>query len=222
MEKVEDIYDFILKTRFEYWIEDVLKDIKIIEFAILCQNVEYKKNIYNKMQDKYAYYLDLIGYGKAIGVLSESLALKNLSEGQKVKIPYFDEDKCVFNPEKDKIIDPSQTPLIIIDGYFIFRNQKIRDFLNLKIYKEVEDDVRLSRLVLREEKYLKYNFDAYQIYFAIYERFYKMSYDEYISMNKKYANILLPDYSVTEDNELEGDETLELLLSNLTYLSKRK
>ncbi len=49
-----------------------------------------------------------------------------------------------------------------------------------------------------------------------------MSYDEYISMNKKYANILLPDYSVTEDNELEGDETLELLLSNLTYLSKRK
>jgi len=148
--------------------------------------------------------------------------LKNLSEGQKVKIPYFDEDKCVFNPEKDKIIDPSQTPLIIIDGYFIFRNQKIRDFLNLKIYKEVEDDVRLSRLVLREEKYLKYNFDAYQIYFAIYERFYKMSYDEYISMNKKYANILLPDYSVTEDNELEGDETLELLLSNLTYLSKRK
>ena len=48
MEKVEDIYDFILKTRFEYWIEDVLKDIKIIEFAILCQNVEYKKNIYNK------------------------------------------------------------------------------------------------------------------------------------------------------------------------------
>ena len=32
------------------------------------------------MQDKYAYYLDLIGYGKAIGVLSESLVLKNLSE----------------------------------------------------------------------------------------------------------------------------------------------
>ena len=80
MEKVEDIYDFILRTRFEYWIEDVLKDIKIIEFAILCQNVDYKKNIYNKMQDKYAYYLDLIGYGKAIGVLSESLVLKNLSE----------------------------------------------------------------------------------------------------------------------------------------------
>lgn len=148
--------------------------------------------------------------------------LKKLSEGQKVKIPFFDEEKCQFDHEKDKIIDPMQTPLIIIDGYFIFRNQKIRDFLNLKIYKEVEDDVRLSRLVLREEKYLKNNFDAYQIYFGIYERFYKISYDEYISTYKKMANILLPDYCVTEDNELEGDETLELLLSNLTYLSKRE
>ena len=80
MEKVEDIYDFILKTRFEYWIEDVLKDIKIIEFAILCQNVEYKKNVYNKMLDKYAYYLDVIGYGRAIGVLTDSYSLKSLSE----------------------------------------------------------------------------------------------------------------------------------------------
>ena len=37
------------------------------------------------------------------------------------------------------------------------------------------------------------------------------------------ANILLPDYCITEDNELEleGDETLALLLRNLTYLSKR-
>lgn len=80
MEKVEDIYDFILRTRFEYWMEDVLKDIKIIEFAILCQNVDYKKNVYNKMLDKYSYYLDIIGYGRAIGVLTENYSLKNLSE----------------------------------------------------------------------------------------------------------------------------------------------
>ena len=81
--------------------------------------------------------------------------LKNLSEGKKVKIPYFDENECKFKHEKDKIIDPTNTPLIIIDGYFIYKNKKIRDFLDIKIYKEVEDDVRLSRLIIREEKYLK-------------------------------------------------------------------
>lgn len=148
--------------------------------------------------------------------------LKKLSEGQNVQIPYFDEKQCKFIPEKDKIIDPNKTPLIIIDGYFIFKNQKIRELLNLKIYKEVEDDVRLSRLVLREEKYLKNNYDAYEIYFAIYETFYKKTYDENIVTYKKFANILLPDYSVTEDDQVEGDETLEFLTSNLNNLSNKE
>ena len=85
MGKIEDIYDFILKTRFEYWIEDVLKDIKIIEFAILCQDVIYKTNVYNKMLDKYAYYLDKIGYGKAVEVMSKNYSLKNLSEESLVR-----------------------------------------------------------------------------------------------------------------------------------------
>ena len=147
--------------------------------------------------------------------------LKSLTEGKKVKIPYFDEEKMCFVPEKDKFIDPSNTPLIFIDGYFIFRDQRIRDFLNLKIFKEVEEDVRLSRLILREEKYLKKDKKAYRMYFDIYEKLYKISYGEYIDLHKKLANILLPDYCITEDNELEGDETLELLLRNLTYLSRR-
>ena len=59
------------------------------------------------------------------------------------------------------------------------------------------------------------------MYFDIYEKFYKMSYGENIDTYKKTANILLPDYSINEDNQLEGDETLELLLTNLTFLSKR-
>ena len=146
--------------------------------------------------------------------------LKSLSEGQKVKIPYFDENECKFVHEKDKTIDPSKTPLIIIYGCFIFRNEKIKDFLNLKLYKELEDDVRLSRLVLREAKYLKNNTEAYEMYFSIYEKFYKICYDEYISTYKKVANILLPDYNFTEDNKVE-DETLEFLLYNLKNLSKK-
>ncbi len=80
MEKIEDIYEFILKTKFEYLMADVLKDIKIIEFAILCQDVVYKTNIYNKMMDKYAFDLDRIGYTKAIEIISNNYSLKNLSE----------------------------------------------------------------------------------------------------------------------------------------------
>lgn len=80
MEKIENIYDFILKTKFEYLMVDVLRDIKVIEFAILSSDVSYKTNIYNKMMDKYCYDLDRIGFTKAIDIISSNYSIKNLSE----------------------------------------------------------------------------------------------------------------------------------------------
>ena len=148
--------------------------------------------------------------------------LKALSELKKVKIPYFDEEKCEYVEEKDKIIDPNKTPIIIIEGYYIFKDQRLREMLNLKIFKEVEDDVRLSRLIEKEEKYLNKDKKAFEMFFDIYGKFYKNSFKENINPYKNLANILLPDYKIfNENNEIEEDETLEFLIRNLTFLSKR-
>ena len=80
MEKVEYIYDFIVKTKFEYFISDSRRDIKIIEFAILRSDVAYKTNIYNKMKEKYNFDLERIGYTKALDLMTSSYTSSNLSE----------------------------------------------------------------------------------------------------------------------------------------------
>ena len=80
MEKVEYIYDFIVKTKFEYFISDGIRDIKIIEFAILSSDVAYKTNIYNKMKEKYNFDLERIGYTKALDLMTSSYTSSNLSE----------------------------------------------------------------------------------------------------------------------------------------------
>jgi hypothetical protein len=80
MENIESIYDLILKTKLEYYMSDVLKDINIIDFAILSSDVIYKTNVYNKMIDKYVYDLDRIGFGKAMEISSNNLIITNLSE----------------------------------------------------------------------------------------------------------------------------------------------
>ena len=80
MEKVELIYEFIIKTKFEYLMCDVIRDINIIDFAILSSDVAYKTNVYNKMKDKYTFDLDRIGFSKAYSIISDSFCLKNLSE----------------------------------------------------------------------------------------------------------------------------------------------
>jgi len=36
--------------------------------------------------------------------------------------------------------------MIFLEGQYIFKNAKIRDILDMKIYIEVDDDIRLSRM----------------------------------------------------------------------------
>lgn len=80
MENIESIYDLILKTKLEYYMTDVLRDINIIDFAILSSDVIYKTNVYNRMIDKYVFDLDRIGFGKAMEISSSNVVASNLSE----------------------------------------------------------------------------------------------------------------------------------------------
>ena len=66
----------------------------------------------------------------------------------------------------------------------------------------------------------KYGFDERETW-NLNWRFYAWLYER-LKMYKKVANILLPDYNLTEDNEVEGDETLEFLVSNLINYSKKR
>ena len=77
MEKIESIYELMLKTKLVYYMKDVLKDINIIDFAIISTNIEYKTNVYNKMVDKYVFELDSVGYTKAFEI--ENISFSNLS-----------------------------------------------------------------------------------------------------------------------------------------------
>ena len=77
MEKVECIYELMLKTKLVYYMKDVLQDINIIDFAIISTNIEYKTKVYNKMVDKYVFELDSVGYTKAFEI--ENISFSNLS-----------------------------------------------------------------------------------------------------------------------------------------------
>ena len=80
MGNIESIYEIILKTKLEFLMKDVLKDINVIEFAILSLNVDYKSKVYNVMIDKYIYDLDRVGFTKAMGICLENMDVSNLSE----------------------------------------------------------------------------------------------------------------------------------------------
>ena len=140
--------------------------------------------------------------------------LKKLNDGEKVYIKKFDEGEGIYTNDEIEI-NPEKISLVIVEGYFLFKNEKVRDLINLKIYSEVDDDIRLSRLLINENKYLNNNPVAFKYFFLIYEKYIKFSYEQYIAPTKQYANIILPNYTVNEDQTIEGDDTLELLITNL-------
>lgn len=149
--------------------------------------------------------------------------LKKLINGETVIINKFDEEEGRYTDETIEI-DPEKTSLVIVEGYFLFKNKEVRELINLKIFNEVDDDVRLSRLLINENKFLNNNPVAFKYFFLIYEKYIKFAYDQYIAPTKQFAKIILPNYTINEDQEqtIEGDDTLELLITNLKNVASRK
>ena len=147
--------------------------------------------------------------------------LKKLNDGETVHINTFNEEDGTYTND-EIVINPEEVSLVIVEGYFLFKNEKIRDLINLKIFSEIDDDIRLSRLLINENKYLNNNPVAFKYFFLIYEKYIKYSYDQYIAPTKQYANIILPNYTVNEDQTIEGDDTLELLITNLRNAANRQ
>ena len=97
--------------------------------------------------------------------------------------------------------------------------------INLKIFNEIDDDVRLSRLLVNENKFLKNLPIAFKHFFMIYEKYIKTAYDKYIYPTKKEAKLILSNYLVKEEKDdqiIVEDETLIILIDNLKNIANRK
>ena len=85
MEKIESIYEIMVKSKFVYYMSDVIRDINVIDFAIISSNIEYQTKVYKIMIDKYVFELDRIGFSKAMELqqnnnyyhLSEASIIRN-------------------------------------------------------------------------------------------------------------------------------------------------
>ena len=151
--------------------------------------------------------------------------LKSLIEGKPIVLKQFDEMEGRYTGEKIEI-NPKNDYLIILEGYFIFKNENVRDLINLKIFNEVDDDVRLSRLLVNENVFLKGLPIAFKHFFMIYEKYIKVSYEKNIEPTKKQAKIILSNCIVKDEDEdkaeiLVEDETLIILINNLKNVVNR-
>ena len=56
------------------------------------------------------------------------------------------EDKEKISNPLDIEINPKSTSIIFVEGIFLYKYEKLRDLFDFKIFVEVDEDIRLSRM----------------------------------------------------------------------------
>lgn len=100
-------------------------------------------------------------------------------------------------------IKPSS--IVIIEGHLIFCNEELMKQMDLKVFIDTDDDVRLSRRVLKIARRHPEDKTYLSDFLYKYENFIKPSYEKFIEPTKKYADMILPNYGFSTEDKLDID-----------------
>lgn len=112
--------------------------------------------------------------------------LKELVEGRPVTAPQYDFSNHLRKDETH-LIKP--TSIIIVDGILIFRDEALRDLMDLKIFVDADSDHRFIR---RMERDIKDRGRTRESVIKQYLDTVKPMHDLFVETSKRYADIIIP------------------------------
>ena len=115
--------------------------------------------------------------------------LKTLRAGKQLEI-----DEYTFNNDKSTskkiIIKPSK--VILVEGIFVLAIEKIRDFLNLKLFVEAPDYLMMSRRIMRDAE--ERGYDLNDVLYR-YQHHVTPAFRKYIEPSKQWADLIIPNHT---------------------------
>ena len=112
--------------------------------------------------------------------------LYDLMQWKKIKMPTYD---FATNKRQEKTIELIPTKVIIFEGILAFYDKRMRDLMDLKLFIDLDDDIRLSRRIYRDIISRGRKMDTV---LERYHKFVKTAYNNFIKPTKEYADIIMP------------------------------
>ncbi|MBU2512892.1 uridine kinase [bacterium] len=112
--------------------------------------------------------------------------LKELMEGRPVTAPQYDFSNHLRKEETQLI---KAREIIIVDGILIFRDENLRDLMDLKIYVDADSDHRFIR---RMERDITQRGRTRESVVKQYLETVKPMHDLFVETSKRYADIIIP------------------------------
>ena len=115
------------------------------------------------------------------------LQLNNLIQGNKVNIPIYD---FATHTRKNDTHPVERHRIIILEGILTLFHQEIRDMMDIKIYVETADDIRIIRRIKRDIEKRERTFTSVikQYYNTV-----RPMHIQFVEPTKKYADIIIPE-----------------------------
>ena len=113
--------------------------------------------------------------------------LNALLNGEVIEKPIY--DFAIHNRIKDTIrVEPRE--IILVEGILILEDERIRNLLDIKIYVDTDDDVRIIRRMLRDiEERGRTIESVVEQYLSVV----KPMHNQFTDPTKKYADIIIPE-----------------------------
>ncbi len=110
-----------------------------------------------------------------------------LKQGLTVEMPLYD-FKTHTRSDEIEIIPPK--PVVIVEGILIFAEPRVLDLLDVRIYVDTPDDIRLMRRLRRDFTECGRGFERT---LAQYERTIRPMHFEFVEPSKRHADIIIPE-----------------------------
>ena len=110
-----------------------------------------------------------------------------LKQGLAVEMPLYD-FKTHTRSDKIEIIEPR--PVVIVEGILIFAEPRVLDLLDVRVYVDTPDDIRLMRRLRRDFTERGRTFERT---LDQYERTIRPMHFEFVEPSKRHADIIIPE-----------------------------
>lgn len=168
------------KTRF---LKELLNDFDRRSVTCISQDDYYRPREY-QLVDKNGE----LNFDRPESIDYEHFAsdLKALSEGNEVR----KEEYTFNNPNAEaKTLVTRPAPVILVEGIFIFHYEKISQLIDLKLFIDAKDYIKLQRRLKRDRE--ERGYDADDVLYK-YENHIMPSYQKYIAPYKEEADLVIP------------------------------
>ncbi|MBT8950269.1 uridine kinase [Lactobacillus delbrueckii subsp. bulgaricus] len=130
--------------------------------------------------------------------------LQDLLDGKAIEMPTYNFN--ILSRAKDTIhVEPAD--IIILEGILVLATEELREFMDIKLFVDADDDIRFIRRLQRDTQELGRSIDWI---ISQYLATVKPSYNQFVEPSKKYADIIIPQGG---ENQVAIDMVSSKLLS---------